>query len=61
MKFGVWIPLPRATVVAKLTIFLWDLIRLHHILPGFWILPTFQGHIGQSSKLHRRVARFVAV
>jgi hypothetical protein len=30
-------------------------------VPGFWILPTFQGHIGQSSKLHRRVARFVAV
>jgi hypothetical protein len=24
------------------------LIRLHHILPGFWIWPTFQGHRGQS-------------
>jgi hypothetical protein len=39
-------------VVVKLTKFLWEvyLIRLHHILPGFWIWPTFQGHRGQCSK-----------
>jgi hypothetical protein len=39
-------------VVVMLTKFLWVvyLIKLHHILSGFWIWPTFQGHIGQSSK-----------
>jgi hypothetical protein len=37
-----------AMVVGKLTKCLWAvyLIRLHHILPGFWIWPTFQGHRG---------------
>jgi hypothetical protein len=37
-------------VVVKFTQFLWEvyLIRLHHLLPGFWIWPTFLGHRGQS-------------
>jgi hypothetical protein len=32
-------PIKEATVVAKFTNFLWEvyLLRLHHILPGFWI------------------------
>jgi hypothetical protein len=28
------------------------LIRIHHIIPGFLICPTFEGHRGQSSKRH---------
>jgi hypothetical protein len=38
------------TVVVILAKFLWEvyLIRLHHILHGFWNLPTFQGHRRQS-------------
>jgi hypothetical protein len=28
-------------------------IRIHDMIPGFLILPTFQGHIGQRSNWHR--------
>jgi hypothetical protein len=28
-------------------------MRIHHILPGFFILPTFQGHRGQTLKFLR--------
>jgi hypothetical protein len=32
-----------------------------HILPGFWIWPTFQGHWCQSAKKITKLAYFVAI
>jgi hypothetical protein len=34
------------------------LIRIHDVLPRFFILPTFQGHSGQSSKQNYEVDVF---
>jgi hypothetical protein len=36
-----------------------DLVRIHDIIPGFFIWPTFQCHIGQSSIRISKLARSV--
>jgi hypothetical protein len=37
------------------------LIRIHGIVPVFFILLTFEGHRSQSSKGHQYLAHFVTI
>ena len=46
--------------ITKLWLYVY-LVGLHYISCRFLIWPTFQGHRGQSSKFHRRVAHFVTI
>jgi hypothetical protein len=51
------------TVVGRIVQFLWwvCLMKLHYILQGFLILPTFQGHRGQSLQKMTKLSCFFMV